>query len=259
MKDADVKFTMVTGRIGRILLSQPAKRNALSAVMWQQLIDCLTGAADTPALKVLIITGDGEHFAAGADISEFSTLYATPESSKEISATIAKAMDAIATFPKPTIAKIRGACVGGGCGIALACDMRFADGTSKFGITPGKLGLVYPFSDIKRLIQAVGVSYAKDILFSARLVLAEEAKEIGLVNRLADQYELDQIVRDYALSIADTSGESVSVTKQMFMAFEAGQRGETKSTKDLFHAGFSSDDFQEGYKAFLEKRKPDFP
>lgn len=256
--EADVKFQMVTAHIGNIILQQPAKRNALSADMWQQLIDCLAQASENKKIKVLVITGEGKHFAAGADISEFSTLYATPVSSKLISQKIAQAMDAIATFPFPTIAKIRGACVGGGCGIALACDIRIADGTSKFAITPGKLGLVYPFSDIKRLIQAVGVSYAKDILFSARIVLAEEAKEIGLINRLTDQYELDQIVRDYALAIAETSSDSARVTKQMFMAFEAGQRGETATTKEWFYSGFSSKDFEEGYKAFLEKRKPDF-
>ena len=256
--DADVKFSMRTGRIGRILLTQPAKRNAISAVMWKQLLSCLEEAADTPALKVLIITGDGEHFAAGADISEFETLYATPETSKNISLTIAQALEAVSIFPKPTIAKIRGACVGGGCGIALACDIRIADGTSKFAITPGNLGLVYPFADMKRLIQAVGISRAKDMLFSARTVLAEEAMQIGLINRLTDQYELDQVVRDYAISVADISGESISATNRMFMAYEAGQRGETKATKELFQAGFSSKDFKEGYNAFLEKRKPDF-
>ncbi len=256
--DADVKFSMRTGRVGRILLTQPAKRNALSAVMWRQLLGCLEEAAETPALKALVITGDGEHFAAGADISEFETLYATPESSKAISFTIAQALEAVAIFPKPTIAKIRGACVGGGCGIAMACDIRIADGTSQFAITPGNLGLVYPFSDIKRLIQAIGISRAKDMLFSARTVLAEEAMQMGLINRLTDQYELDQVVRDYAMLIADTSGESLSMTNKMFVAYEAGQREESQKTKNWFQAGFSSKDFKEGYQAFLEKRKPDF-
>lgn len=256
--DADVKFSMRTGRVGRILLTQPAKRNALSATMWKQLLDCLEEAADTPALKALVITGDGEHFAAGADISEFESLYATPESSKAISFIIAQALEAVAIFPKPTIAKIRGACVGGGCGIALACDIRIADGTSQFAITPGNLGLVYPFSDMKRLIQAIGISRAKDMLFSARTILAEEAMEIGLINRLTDQYELDQVVRDYTQSISDVSGESLTITNKMFMAYENGQRTETQKTKDWFQAGFSSNDFKEGYQAFLEKRKPDF-
>jgi enoyl-CoA hydratase/carnithine racemase len=96
------------------------------------------------------------------------------------------------------------------------------------------------------------------MLFSTRTVLADEAMEMGLINRLTDQYELDQVVRDYALSISDISGESVSITNKMFMAYEAGQRVESQKTKDWFQAGFSSNDFKEGYQAFLEKRKPDF-
>lgn len=255
---SDIQFQMVTPHIGRITLNQESKRNALSAQMWTDLEKAIEIAAADEDLKVLVVTGAGDHFAAGADITEFETLYATAKTSADISARISGAMDALANFPKPTIAKIRGACVGGGCGIALACDIRIADGTSKFAITPGKLGLVYPFADIKRLIQAVGISHAKDILFSARLLKAEEAKSIGLINRLVDQYELDQVVRDYALSICETSGQSNLMTKQMFLAYEAGQRGETPSTRKIFLDGFSSDDFKEGYSAFLEKRKPDF-
>lgn len=253
-----IQFQMSTVEIGRITLDQPSKRNALTAQMWDDLTQALDKAAQNPNLKVLIITGAGEHFAAGADISEFSTLYATAESSARISQKISIALDAVANFPRPTIAKIRGACVGGGAGIALSCDLRFADGTSKFAITPGKLGLVYPFSDIRRLVQTVGQSAAKDILFSARLIRADEAKDMGLIDRLTDQFELDQVVRDYALSICATSKSSAQVTKQMFMAISEGQRGETATTKQWFLDGFSSDDFKEGYRAFLEKRPPEF-
>lgn len=257
-KDDAIQIHMTTSEIGRITLNQPGRRNALTAQMWDDLTVALATAAADPDLKVLIITGAGEHFAAGADISEFSKLYATPNSSAVISQKISVALDAIANFPRPTIAKIRGACVGGGTGIALACDLRFADGTSKFAITPGKLGLVYPFSDVRRLVQTVGQSAAKDILFSARLIEAEEAKTMGLIDRLVDQYALDQEVRDYALSICGTSKSSVQITKQMFMAIAEGQRGETASTKKWFLDAFSSDDFREGYSAFLEKRKARF-
>lgn len=257
MSDA-IKFQMVTNQIGRITLNQPAKRNALTADMWKELSEAIAMAAADPDLKVLVVTGEGEHFAAGADISEFETLYATAETSEAISHKISDALNELANFPKPTIAKIRGACVGGGAGIALACDIRFADGTSKFAVTPGKLGLVYPFSDVKRLIQAVGLSNAKDILFSARLILAQEALYMGLVNQVVDQNDLDTVVREYALSICDISGQSAIATKQMFRIYEAGERNETPTTRELFLNGFSSADFTEGYKAFLAKRKPDF-
>lgn len=255
---SNIHLQMVTPEIGQITLDQEKKRNALSAQMWTDLESVIVKAATDDALKVLIVTGTGDHFAAGADISEFGTLYATAETSTEISAKISGAMNALANFPKPTIAKIRGACVGGGCGLSLACDMRFADTTSKFAITPGKLGLVYPFSDIKRLIQAVGFSCAKDILFSARLVQAEEAQSMGLVDHLVEPDQLDARVADHANAICTTSQQSNLMIKQMFLAYERGQRDETAETEAMFLGGFSSKDFQEGYTAFLEKRKPNF-
>lgn len=255
---SNIKFQMVTPEIGCITLSQVSKRNALSAQMWSDLTQTIELAATDPDLKVLVVTGAGDHFAAGADISEFDTLYATAESSADISTRISGAMEALANFSKPTIAKIRGACVGGGCGIALACDVRFADESSKFAITPGKLGLVYPFADVKRLIQAVGVSYAKDMLFSARLLAPEEAKTIGLINRLVSPDALDQCVDDYAAAICKTSKQSNLTLKKMFLAYEAGQRTETPATQKMFLESFSSDDFKEGYGAFLEKRRPEF-
>lgn len=253
-----VKFQMATDQIGRITLDQPARRNALSQQMWRELKSAIDTASADPNLRILVVTGEGEHFAAGADISEFETAYATPEASEEVSHLIADAIDAVANFNRPTIAQIRGACVGGGAGIALACDIRIADETSKFAVTPSKLGLVYPFDDIRRLSQAVGVSAAKDILFSARLIQAQEAKEMGLINRLVEQHELDAVVRDYALSICELSGESARVTKTLFKLLENGQVIDTPETRKMFLDGFSSADFKEGYSAFMSKRKPDF-
>jgi len=253
-----VKFQMVTPQIGYITLDQSARRNALSQQMWQELQSAVKAATADQNLRVLVVTGEGEHFAAGADITEFATAYATPEASEDVSHLIADAIDAVANFHRPTIAKIRGACVGGGTGIALACDIRIADRTSKFAITPGKLGLVYPFNDIRRLSQAVGLSAAKDILFSARLILAPEAKELGLINSVVEPDDLDTVVREYALSVCGHSGESARVTKRLFQILEGGHMEDSPETRTLFLEGFSSKDFKEGYSAFLEKRKPDF-
>ena len=243
--------------IARLTLSQPARRNALNAVMWAALPDVLAELAEGQP-KVLIVEGDGDHFASGADISEFGTLYATPESSAKISADIAAAMDALAAFPVPTIALIRGACVGGGLGLALACDIRMADNTSKFAITPAKLGLVYPFGDVARLIEAVGVPNAKDILFSARLIKAKRAAKMGLVNTVVKPDELEQTVMDYAATIAAQSSQSAKTMKRMFALHASGQREDADETIALFLEGFSSDDFKEGYTAFMEKRRPNF-
>jgi len=254
----NLKFNMLTPAIGELVLSQPARRNAVNAAMWEHLPVILDEAAKTKDLRTLIIRGDGDHFASGADISEFETLYATAESAKKISDDIAAGFKALAQFPLPTIAMIRGACVGGGCGLALCCDIRFADNTSKYAITPAKLGLVYPFSDVQRLIETVGIPNAKDILYSARLIQAKAARKMGLINQLFKVDNLEEKTMEYAQGLAALSPQSLKITKQMFAAYQAGQTGENEQSQKWFLDGFSSADFKEGYKAFLEKRKPDF-
>lgn len=244
--------------IARLTLSQPEKRNALTAAMWADIPILLEGLAQDTQTRVLIIMGDGEHFASGADISEFGTLYATPESAGKISANIQKAFHALAKFPLPTIAMIRGACIGGGCGLALCCDIRFADSTAKFAITPTKLGLVYPFGDIARLIDAVGVANASDMLLSARIVKSKTAKKMGLIHHKASVDDLDTQVMTYASNILSLSPESLKITKSMINAYRQGQRLDTPEMDAQFLAGFSSKDFDEGFRAFLEKRKPNF-
>ena len=244
--------------VARITLSQPTRRNAMNAAMWVDLPERLDDLAKDEALRVLIITGDGAHFSAGADISEFGTLYATPDSAAKISADIQRAFHALAAFPMPTLAMIRGACVGGGCGLALCCDLRFADATSKFAITPAKLGLVYPFGDIARLIDAVGVANASDMLLSARVIKAKPARKMGLIHRNLGVDELESQVMEYAAGLTALSPESLRVTKSMIAAYRSGQRTDTDESDAQFLAGFSSKDFGEGFRAFLEKRKPDF-
>lgn len=244
--------------IARLTLSQPARRNALTAAMWAALPNILKNLEAQDGLSALIVTGDGEHFAAGADISEFETLYATPDSAAKISADIQRAFEALAAVPVPTLAMIRGACIGGGCGLSLCCDLRFADTTAKFAITPAKLGLVYPFGDITRLIDAVGVANANEILLSARIVKAKPAKKMGLIHHVTKVDELETEVMACAARISALSTESLRVTKSMITAYRRGQREDTAKTDAQFAAGFSSQDFGEGFRAFLEKRKPDF-
>jgi len=255
---AEIRFEYLSDGLGELVLSQPARRNALNAKMWADIPKVLEKALSNTDLKVLIVRGDGDHFASGADISEFETLYATADTSAEISGRIAAGMDALAEFPLPTIAMVRGACVGGGCGLAMCCDIRMADTTSKFAITPAKLGLVYPFGDVQRLIEIVGLPNAKDILFSARLLKSDEAQSMGLVNRLHSAEDLQARVIEYAISIARLSSQSAKITKQFFAAYQSGQRGDTDATETAFLSGFVSDDFKEGYSAFLGKRKPNF-
>ena len=255
---AKILFDMLTPAIGQLTFSQPARRNALNAQMWADLPKVLAKATKTEGLRVLIVTGTGEHFSSGADISEFETLYATAKSAKDISDEITAGFEALAKFPLPTIAMIRGSCIGGGCGLALCCDIRFADTTSKFGITPAKLGLVYPFADMQRLIETVGIPHAKDILLSARHIQAKAARKMGLINQLFKVDNLESKTHDYAHRMTKLSPQSLKITKQMFAAYQNGQFGETAQSMDWFLDGFVSDNFKTGYKAFLEKRKPDF-
>lgn len=256
MTDA-LKIDFPAEKIARLTLSQPARRNAINAAMWEAMPAILDEIAAAEP-RALIVQGEGDHFAAGADISEFETLYSTAESAAKISADIQSAFDALAAFPMPTIASIRGACVGGGCGLALCCDIRFADSTARFAITPAKLGLVYPFSDIARLIDAVGVANAKDILLSARIIKAKPARKMGLIHQTFAVDSLETEVMAYTDGLTRLSPESLRITKSMITAYQNGQRDESDTTRAQFLSGFSSNDFGEGFRAFLEKRRPEF-
>lgn len=247
------------GAVARLVLNRPARKNALSLSMWRRLPELLAQVADDGVTKVLVVTGAGGAFAAGADISEFEEAYATRDSTAAYSAAIAGAMDGLADFPKPTIAAIRGACIGGGLGLALACDLRFCAEGATLGITPGKLGLVYPLGDTRRLVQAVGPSRAKDLLYTGRLIAPAEALAMGLIDRLVPADGLDRAVADYAAQITAASQWSARATKWMIGRVLAGQVAETAETSALFLDAVESPDFQEGRRAFLEKRRPDFP
>ena len=251
-------FLTQTGNIGELVLNRPEKRNALTRAMWQSLPALLEEALSNTDLRVLIIRGEGGAFAAGADIGEFEDVYATPESADAFSAEVAAALDALANFPLPTIAQIEGACIGAGCGIALACDLRYAADGAKFGITPAKLGLLYPLNDTRRLVDAVGQAVARDLLFSARHLNAAEAARVGLINAKYAPSDLDEIVQDMAKLIASRSTDSLRGLKSILNQIADGARSDTPETRAAFRQAFDSEDFSEGYRAFLDKRAPDF-
>jgi len=242
-----------------IVLNKPEKRNALSVDMWAAIPDLVDQATANPDVKVLIIHGgDAGAFAAGADISEFEQTYATKDSAKAAGDAIAAALNAVEACPKPTIAAIEGACVGGGVSLAMACDLRVASARSKFGVTPGKLGLVYPAGDTRRLLAAIGPGATKDILFTGRIFLATEAKEMKLIDRLAEDGAALSEARSFAADIAAISQWSTRATKQMIKGLQGGWSDSDSRAAELFLEGFSNQDFQDGYKAFLEKRAPKF-
>jgi len=252
----DAIYVTQKSDVAELVLNRPEKRNALSEEMWSSLPTLLDQVRNS--CRILLVRGEGKHFASGADISEFEALYQTPERGQANSLRISEALDALARFPRPTLAVVRGACVGGGCGIALACDFRFADETARFAITPAKMGLLYPFNDTKRLVDTVGSSMAKDILLSARQLDADEALKSGLANRMTSVDNLNDLVATYVERLLDMSPRSVEHTKTMIGLVLGGQDQDTDETQKLYCDAFNSSDFKEGFRAFLDKRKPDF-
>lgn len=241
---------------GAIILDQPKKRNAINAEMWSALPAAVKDAEADASCKVVRITGAGDHFAAGADITEFEKAYATQDSAAAYTNTMLQGLAALEACKKPTIAVIRGSCVGGGCSIALACDFRFGAASARVGVTPGKLGLVYSADDTQRLIQTVGTANAKRLLMTAEIMGADEALKIGFFDLLSDDDKLDESVTAFVAKIEALSQWSVRATKKMFFLVASDAQADAEA---LMLSSFKGEDFKEGYKAFLEKRSPKFP
>ncbi|HEY2034411.1 MAG TPA: enoyl-CoA hydratase-related protein [Rhizomicrobium sp.] len=245
--------------VATLTLNRPDKRNALNEAMWAGLAEAVKRADAMPEAKIIVIRGAGGHFAAGADISEFAVVYASRERSAEYSRIVASGVSAIAQAAKPVIAVIEGSCVGGGMAIALACDLRIASTTAKCGITPAKLGIVYAFGDAKRLVDAVGPSKAKDIIFTGRIMDATEALSIGLVDEVHASGALEESIAAKCAVIAGNSQWSVRGTKEMIRLIMSGAASETPETTGKFLDAVEQADFREGRAAFMEKRTPKFP
>ncbi len=242
-----------------IVLDQPAKRNALSQDMWTAIPSLVARAEADQTVKIILIHGgEAGAFASGADISEFESLYASRDDALRSGATIAAALDAVEAAAKPVIAAIEGACVGGGVSLAMAADLRIAGGGANFGVTPGKLGLVYPVGDTRRLLNAIGPAATKDLLFTGRLISADEALRMGLIGRITPPGDALSAAREWALQIAAISQWSVRATKQMIRGLQMGWTNQDTSAESLFLEGFANEDFKEGYRAFLDKRKSDW-
>jgi enoyl-CoA hydratase/carnithine racemase len=246
------------GGVARLLLDQPARRNAMTRAMWQFLPGLVAEAAADPEVAVLRVEGAGAHFCGGADITEFAETYATAVTTAAANAAIAAAVEALAAFPKPSLAVIRGACVGGGVALALACDLRFAAEDARFAVTPAKLGLIYSQADTTRLLRAVGAARAKDLLFTGRLVGAEEALRIGLVEELRAPDALEDFVAAWLAPLLGGSRPALRAIKRMMGAVEGGAVPDRPDLRALFDEAFAGTDFAEGRRAFLEKRPPAF-
>lgn len=246
------------GQAARLLIDRVDKRNAFNQEMWELLPQLLEEAMADDDVRVLLV-GSAQRdtaFCAGADIREFSTGSQDADWRAKNQAAIVRVQNELARAPKPTIAVIDGDCVGGGCGIALACDIRIAGPSARFGITPAKLGLVYSLFDTKLLVDVVGPSQAKRILYTAQLIDAAEAARIGLITQLSD--DPHSAALEMARSMASVSSHSQRESKKIIRRILDGQADDDAETTALFAAAFDGADFKEGVSAFLEKRKPQF-
>ncbi len=249
-------MTLRLARIGaeaRLLIDRAEKRNAFHLDMWRQLPEMLREAQADPAIRLLTIrAAEPGAFSAGADIRELLAHKNDPDWQALNQAAINHAQHELARCGLPTLAFVEGDCIGGGCGIALACDMRVATRAARFGITPAKLGLVYPLHDVKLLVDLVGPGQARRMLFMGELLDAPEAERIGLV----------EVVREDLGNLVDAilagSPHSIREIKRFVRRVLDGQVDDDAETSRIFAKAFEGKDFQEGAAAFIEKRQPEF-
>ncbi|MET9534347.1 enoyl-CoA hydratase-related protein [Streptomyces sp. NPDC006649] len=242
--EPQLQHTVADG-VATVVISNPAKRNAMTAAMWRALPVLLDRLADDTAVRVLVLTGAGGTFCAGADIA---TLRDPREDPQRLAV---RAEEALAAFPKPTLAAVRGYCVGGGCQLAAACDLRFAEEGSLFGVTPAKLGIVYPAASTARLVSLVGPATAKYLLFSAELIGTDHALRTGLLDEVAPVDMLGPRVAEFSRVLVSRSQLTQTAAKE----FAAGRDDRGAHWRA---AARDSDDPVEGVTAFLERREPRF-
>jgi enoyl-CoA hydratase/carnithine racemase len=260
MPPIDKMLARKEGSVGTLIFNNPARHNAVSLDMWEAAEHYLKEFEEDKSIRVVVVTGAGDKaFVSGADISKFADERATKAASERYNAAVDRAYNAFSDFPKPTIAKIRGYCIGGGVGLALCCDMRICTEASIFAVPAAKLSIGYRFAPLKKLVDLVGPSFAKEIFFTARKFTAAEAQMMGLVNRVVPEGELESYVNDYARTIAENAPLSIDSVKFMVaQAFVGESERDLAKCEAMVQACFASNDFIEGRTAFMEKRKPRF-
>jgi enoyl-CoA hydratase len=246
--------------VAELLFDNEARRNAISVAMSQEAADLLEGFAANPEVRLLVVRGAGDtSFISGADISEFEKVRKDAETASRYSKISSQMYTRVREFPKPTIARIRGFCFGGGMGLAAACDLRIASDDALFSIPAGRLGIAYRADFIAWLNDIVGAARLKEILITARRYPAAEAAAIGLVHRVAPAADFDDFFADYIATIADNAPLSTAASKIVINEVADQMRHvDLDKCRKLSEICANSSDFQEGRRAFMEKRRPKF-
>jgi enoyl-CoA hydratase len=248
------------GPVGHVVFNNPSKHNAVSLDMWERVHTLLSQYAHDPAIRVVVVSGaGGKAFVSGADISKFESERANMEAQKKYDAISGKSYDLLYNYPKPTLAKITGYCIGGGMNLAGCCDLRFCNEGARFGVPAARLGLGYGLERVRRLSESIGLPKTLEVIYTGRQFSAQEALQMGFVQRVVADGELDAAVAGATDLIAQNAPLTIALAKAA-----AREIGKPEAKRDfarleaMVKACFDSQDYVEGRRAFMEKRKPNF-
>lgn len=256
----DKMLSRKEGKVGTMIFNNPERHNAVSLEMWGSVSRILDDFAADPNVNVVVITGaGGKSFVSGADISKFGEERSNKEAVAHYNTTVERAYARLYEFPKPTIAMIRGYCIGGGLGLAVSCDLRICSENSRFALPAAKLSLGYGYAGLKRFVDLVGPGFTKEIFYTARQFSAAEAQSMGLVNRVVPEAELEAYVKDYAETIAGNAPLTIKAVKIITTEIlKEESKRDLSRCSDIVQQCFDSQDYIEGRDAFMQKRKPVF-
>lgn len=257
---ADSILLDVAGPVATITLNRPDVRNAFNVAMWRALQHAVEGASGQREIRAIVIKGAGDKaFAAGADVKEFDTERSNVLQSQGYSRMLMSALEAVSEASQPVIAMIRGFCVGGGCELANACDIRIGAADTRVGITPAKLGIILGYQEVRELVSIVGAGKAKEMLFTGRLMEADEALRIGWLNHVVPVEELETFTNDFVQTLLQNAPLTIEAAKRSVNACLPGPDGHVVMQQiESYVRGFAGRDYQEGVASFREKRKPIF-
>jgi enoyl-CoA hydratase/carnithine racemase len=255
---SDITVARRTPAVAVVTIDRQARRNALNLAAWRDLAANFRALAGDKAVRLVILTGAGGHFCAGADISEFPSVRADSASGAGYERQVAATYAAIRDLPQPSIAAIAGSCAGGGCAIAMCCDFRVMQRGARFGIPATRLGTIYTIEECRLLLTTVGLAAAKRVLYGSELRDAATAREIGFADALTDGDPVDAAI-EFGAAMTANAPLAIAGTKRILHALADGEAERRRpEIEALIRAALDSADYREGAAAFLEKRPARF-